>query len=124
MEMVEEEASEVSQTANTESTGAQIDISGLGEASLLLIEGDLDDPEITLSENTSIGRSPSNDIVLKESKVSRQHATIHYRNGQYVLVDLKSSNGVFVNGAKVEEATLNDGDELSIGSFKFQFNLV
>jgi len=94
------------------------------EASLLLLEGELDDHEIILSENTSIGRSPSNDLVLKESKVSRQHATINFREGNYVMVDLKSSNGVLINDQKVEEAALKDGDEVRIGSFKFQFNIL
>ncbi|MCB1215433.1 MAG: FHA domain-containing protein, partial [Deltaproteobacteria bacterium] len=94
------------------------------EASLLLLEGNLDDHEYILGENTSIGRSPSNDLVLKEAKISRQHATITYRDGQYTIVDLKSSNGVLVNNKKVEEVTLQDGDEIRMGSFKFQFNLL
>lgn len=122
---LEDEAPESSVTKSpSEETGANIDIREVpAEASMLLIEGDLDESEFILAENTSIGRSPSNDIVLKESKVSRQHAAINYIGGNYVLVDLKSSNGVFVNGKKVEEAALRDGDEVSVGSFKFQFNL-
>jgi len=108
----------------SEETGANIDIREIpAEASLLLIEGDLDESEFILGENTSIGRSPSNDIVLKESKVSRQHAAINLRNNHYVIIDLKSSNGILVNGRKVEEAMLQDGDEVTVGSFKFQFNL-
>ena len=122
---IEDEGPESSvHKAPSEETGANIDIREVpAEASMLLIEGDLDESEFILAENTSIGRSPSNDIVLKESKVSRQHAAINYIGGNYVLVDLKSSNGVFVNGKKVEEAALRDGDEVSVGSFKFQFNL-
>ena len=122
---MEDEAPEAAITKSaSEETGANIDIREVpAEASMLLIEGDLDESEFILGENTSIGRSPSNDIVLKESKVSRQHAAINYIGGNYVLVDLKSSNGVFVNGKKIEEAALRDGDEVSVGSFKFQFNL-
>jgi pSer/pThr/pTyr-binding forkhead associated (FHA) protein len=122
---MEDEGSEPAVTrVAAEETGANIDIRETpAEASMLLIEGDLDESEFILAENTSIGRSPSNDIVLKESKVSRQHAAINYIGGNYVLVDLKSSNGVFVNGKKIEEAALRDGDEVSVGSFKFQFNL-
>lgn len=108
-----------------EATGPKLESSGVDqEASLLLIEGELEDHEIILSENTSFGRSPSNDVVLKETKVSRQHCAINFRDGNYVLVDLKSANGVLVNEEKVEEAALRDGDELRIGSFKFQFNLL
>ncbi|HEX5035147.1 MAG TPA: FHA domain-containing protein, partial [bacterium] len=122
---MDEEGPEAAITKSpSEETGANIDIREVpAEASMLLIEGDLDESEFILAENTSIGRSPSNDIVLKESKVSRQHAAINYIGGNYVLVDLKSSNGVFVNGKKIEEAALRDGDEVSVGSFKFQFNL-
>jgi len=122
----DEEPSETQGPAKTvgEETGARIDMNQFPEASLILIEGDLDENEFILGDNTSIGRSPSNDVVLKETKVSRQHAAINLRGGSYVIVDLKSSNGLLVNGRKVEEAVLNDGDELTIGSFKFQFNLV
>ncbi|MBL7685559.1 MAG: FHA domain-containing protein, partial [Deltaproteobacteria bacterium] len=76
---------------------------------------------LELGENNSLGRSPSNDVVLKEAKVSRQHATINYIRGGYVIVDLKSSNGVYVNGEKVEEHELQDGDEIAIGSYKMKF---
>jgi len=105
-----------------EATGGNVKAKSEAEASLLVLEGSLDQAEYNLSENTSIGRSPSNDIVLKETKVSRQHATINYRDGSYYIMDLKSSNGVYVNGKKVEESLLKDGDEIKVGSFKFQFN--
>jgi len=88
---------------------------------LICIEGELEPNEISLGENTSLGRSPSNDIVLKEAKVSRQHAAINLLHGNYVLVDLKSSNGVFVNGQKIEEHVLQDGDEISIGNFRLLY---
>jgi hypothetical protein len=118
----EEEPSETVERAVGEDTGAKIEGHAL-EASFILLEGDLDENEFVLGENTSVGRSPSNDICLKETKVSRQHAAINFRDGYYVLVDLKSSNGVFVNGKRIDEITLKDGDEVEIGSFKFQFNL-
>jgi FHA domain-containing protein len=122
---LEEEAGPAEEGTDTgEATGAQRAAGEFPEASFLLLEGDLDEPEIILSENTTIGRSPSNDIVLKESKVSRQHATVHFRDGRFVIVDLKSSNGVLVNNKRVEEHYLQDGDEVRIGSFKFQFNIL
>ncbi|MCC6274055.1 MAG: FHA domain-containing protein [Deltaproteobacteria bacterium] len=121
---LEDEAGEAVTQETSEETGSNIDVREIAaEASLLLIEGDLDESEFILGENTSIGRSPSNDICLKESKVSRQHAAINVRNGHYVMIDLKSSNGILVNGRKVEEAYLQDGDIITVGSFKFQFNL-
>ncbi|MCP5468361.1 MAG: FHA domain-containing protein [Deltaproteobacteria bacterium] len=94
------------------------------EASLLLIEGTLDDHEFILGESTTMGRSPSNDVVLKESRISRQHANITKTDEGYVIVDLKSSNGILVNDQKVEEALLQDGDEIQVGGFRFQFNIL
>jgi predicted component of type VI protein secretion system len=91
------------------------------KAKLICIEGELNPSEIELTENISIGRSPSNDIVLKEAKVSRQHAAINLIKGKYILVDLKSSNGVFVNGQKIEEHVLQDEDEINIGSYRLVY---
>lgn len=88
---------------------------------LSLIEGEHEVHEFTLKDNTSIGRSPSNDITLKAPKVSRQHAAINMYNDQHIIIDLKSSNGVYVNGTKVDECVLNSGDEVSIGGYKFVF---
>lgn len=86
-----------------------------------VIEGDLDQNQYTMKENISIGRSSSNDIVLKAPKVSRQHAAINMYNNQFIIIDLKSSNGVYVNGARVDEAVLKLGDEISIGGYRFIF---
>lgn len=91
------------------------------EYKLILLQGDLDDKVFAVKDNTAIGRSPSNDVVLKEPKVSRQHAAINKYNEHYILIDLKSSNGVYVNGAKVDECVLHAGDEISIGGYKFSF---
>lgn len=121
---MEEATAEGEPKTEDEVTGSKIAIGEMPEASLLLLEGELEEPEYILAESTSIGRSPSNDIVLKESKVSRQHATIHYREGHFVIVDLKSANGIVINDKKVEEHYLQDGDEVRIGSFKFQFNIL
>ncbi|MBX7147911.1 FHA domain-containing protein [bacterium] len=84
-------------------------------------DGDLDISEFPMKDNVSIGRSPSNDLVLNAPKVSRQHAAINKYKDQYVIIDLKSSNGIFVNGRKVDEHTLNEGDEITVGGFKMIF---
>lgn len=97
------------------------ELEATGEFMLTLVDGDNETKNFTLKENTSIGRSPSNDITLKAPKVSRQHAAINVYNNQYIIIDLKSSNGVFVNGTKVDECILKPGDEVSIGGYKFLF---
>lgn len=94
------------------------------KAKIVSVEGDLQPPEIELGETTSLGRSPSNDIVLKEAKVSRQHAAIQLKEEKHVVIDLKSSNGVFVNGKKVEEQALEDGDEIAIGSYRMIYRKI
>ena len=90
---------------------------------LIFIEtdGDFNQKEFVLKDNISIGRSPSNDLVFQAPKVSRQHAAINKYKDQYIIIDLKSSNGVYVNGKKVEEHNLKEGDAISIGGFKMIF---
>jgi uncharacterized RDD family membrane protein YckC len=69
----------------------------------------------------SIGRDPSNDVVLPDAMVSRRHAVIEYRGSQYVIRDCNSSNGSLVNGDKVSEKSLRDGDLVAIGTARLLF---
>jgi uncharacterized RDD family membrane protein YckC len=72
----------------------------------------------------SIGRDPSNDLVLSDSMVSRRHAILEQREDIFVLRDNNSANGTLVNGDKVEEEkTLRDGDLVAIGSSRLLFQL-
>ena len=64
----------------------------------------------------SIGRDPTNDVVLVDGRVSRRHARLQVRQGTLMLVDLGSSNGTLVNGAAVGEVTIGVGDEIRIGA--------
>lgn len=107
-----DEEAPVIQTGETEITT---------EYKLIVTQGELDENIYAVQDNTSIGRSPSNDVILKDPKVSRQHAAINKYNDHYILIDLKSSNGVYVNGTKVDECVLHPGDEISIGGYKFTF---
>jgi hypothetical protein len=68
-----------------------------------------------------IGRHKSNDIVIKEEKISRYHAEIRYERGQFVLYDLGSLNGVLVNGVLTRQTILRPGDIIGIGSYSFVF---
>jgi uncharacterized RDD family membrane protein YckC len=69
----------------------------------------------------SIGRDPSNDVVLPDAMVSRRHAVIEYRGSQYYLRDCNSSNGSLVNGDRVSEKSLRDGDLVAIGTARLLF---
>ena len=69
----------------------------------------------------SIGRDPSNDVVLPDAMVSRRHAVIEYRGSQYYIRDCNSSNGSLVNGDRVSERSLRDGDLVAIGTARLLF---
>ncbi len=72
----------------------------------------------------SIGRDPSNDLVLSDSMVSRRHAILELRGEQYVLRDNNSSNGTLINGDKISsEHPVRDGDLISIGSCRLLFQM-
>ena len=62
-----------------------------------------------------IGRDPSNDVILRDARVSRKHAEIGYEKGFFVLRDLSSANGSFVNGKKIRVAPLANEAEIKLG---------
>ena len=73
--------------------------------------------EIELSDQPlSFGRSQEADIVINDEKASRMHCGIRYENGTYILRDLKSKNGTFVNDQAVEMVELQPGDRIRIGA--------
>ncbi len=79
--------------------------------------------EIPLARTTilTIGRDPSNDLVLPDAMVSRRHAVIEHRGNQFFLRDCTSANGSVVNGDRVSERGLRDGDLVAIGSMRLLF---
>lgn len=82
--------------------------------SRLVAEGD-SAQEYQLGLRTTVGRTPDNDITIANGLVSRHHAVITYSNAGYVLADLNSGNGTFVNDQRVEQHQLAEGDRLKIG---------
>ncbi|MFW6096895.1 MAG: FHA domain-containing protein [Chloroflexota bacterium] len=84
---------------------------------IVVIKGPSTGLEVRLTEQeTVIGRDERADLVFNSSAVSRRHARIILRNGQYAIQDLGSSNGTFVNGQRIEQSTvLKDGDEIGLG---------
>lgn len=63
-----------------------------------------------------IGRSADADVTLKDDRVSRHHCEIRPWDGEFVLKDLKSQNGTFLNGERTQVATLQPGDHLKVGN--------
>ncbi len=68
-----------------------------------------------------IGRAPSCEIVLDDRNVSRRHAEIRRRGPVVVLIDLDSTNGTIVNGRRVREHPLADGDRITLGNSRLTF---
>jgi pSer/pThr/pTyr-binding forkhead associated (FHA) protein len=72
-------------------------------------------------EQASIGRSSDNDIVLNDFSVSRRHAYLRHENGEWMLYDNHSTNGIRVNDRHVPNAPVGDGDRAVIGTFTLRF---
>ena len=72
-------------------------------------------------EPVRIGRLPDCAIALSDSQVSRHHAEVRRMDHGFAVVDLGSLNGTRVNGAKVQEHALADGDEITIGETAIRF---
>ena len=76
-------------------------------------------------EVVTIGRDRENDIVLDSANVSRHHAVIIDTGTNYIVNDLRSSNGVHVRKERIRSAaTLNDDDEIRICDHEFTFRIV
>lgn len=74
------------------------------------------------SRGLSIGRAEDRDVVIPDPAASRHHTQISLQSGEYVLRDMGSANGVFVNAVRVRECTLADGDLVRIGNTEMRFN--
>jgi len=70
----------------------------------------------------TVGRDPGNDIILRDPKVSRHHAEIVFERGFFVLHDLASANGTYVNGKRVRVAPLTLGAKLRLGNSYGRFS--
>jgi hypothetical protein len=72
-------------------------------------------------DRMTIGRRPDSDVFLDDVTVSRDHALLVRRNGDFHLDDLGSLNGTYVNRRRIESHRLADGDELQVGKYKLSF---
>jgi adenylate cyclase len=72
-------------------------------------------------DQASIGRASDNDIILNDFSVSRRHAYLKHENGEWVLYDNHSTNGIRVNDRHVPNAPVASGDRAVIGTFTLRF---
>jgi adenylate cyclase len=79
--------------------------------------------EWVLQAHNSVGRHPNNTVQVLDRIVSKEHCHIDLVNGRYVLRDLGSLNGTYVNGERVHERPLFTGDEITMGSTRIVVNV-
>ena len=72
-------------------------------------------PEVT------IGRNQGNRILIPTKSLSRYHAKIIYQNRHYYIIDLKSSNGTYVNDVRVDQQEIHPGDQIRLGDVDIEF---
>jgi pSer/pThr/pTyr-binding forkhead associated (FHA) protein len=94
-----------------------------GDAGTLIVKrGDNAGSRFSLeAEVTTAGRHPDSHIFLDDITVSRRHAEIVRTPAGYVVRDVGSLNGTYLNRERIEEASISNGDELQIGKFKLVF---
>jgi EAL domain-containing protein (putative c-di-GMP-specific phosphodiesterase class I) len=87
------------------------------------LEGGVHESEKTYLESFpfKIGRNDTADLCIDSTRVSREHALITRHGKKYHLHDLGSTNGTFLNGQRVQEATISDGDQVMIAEVEFTF---
>ena len=84
---------------------------GMGEGASYLLVGDV----------VTAGREPDSDLFLDDVTVSRQHAELRRMTGGWLLRDVGSLNGTYVNRHRIEEVALAPGDEVQIGKYRFAY---
>ena len=117
----EEAPREESQTMRTEPGESPPPKKAMPKARVVIISCDQAGAAYPLKDTISMGRADSCTIVLKDAKTSRQHAQIQQHGDEFIIVDLSSSNGTFVNGQRIDEHVLQNNDEIQIGDYILQF---
>lgn len=89
---------------------------------LRFVGGDWDGETVIIRRPTiTVGRALDNDVVIDSAEVSRHHARIEYRNGQFLVSDLGSTNGTMVNGRPAAQTAVRDGDRVTFGTVDVDF---
>jgi len=92
------------------------------EGKLIVIKSENLEGEIILEEDAVIiGRDEKTDIYVDDKRLSREHCKISKEGTRFTIEDLGSANGTFVNGQKVTQKTLENGDKIQVGSNSFEF---
>lgn len=108
--------------AQEEAPGTGVEALPAGSALLVVKRGPNAGSRFLLDrDTTSAGRHPDSDIFLDDVTVSRRHAEFRREGGEFVVIDVGSLNGTYVNREPVDQAVLAGGDEVQIGKFRLVF---
>ena len=101
---------------------ATVDALRPGTALLVVLRGPNAGARFLLdSDEVSTGRHPNSDIFLDDVTVSRKHATFRREGGVFLVRDVGSLNGTYVNRERIDETALKTRDEVQIGKFRLVF---
>lgn len=107
------------QIIKTDDAGASI---SLRKCQLAAIDGiDKGKKYSLVKPITKIGKKENNDFVISDTTVSRNHLSLEYTSDTFLLRDMDSTNGTYVNGTRVKEAYLVPGDRIKIGNTTLEF---
>ncbi len=102
--------------------GGGPDVVSLRKCQLVIVDGPSRGKKLALDKNlTKIGKRDTNDLVISDKTVSRNHLEIEYASDSFLLRDLGSTNGTFLNGSRVREAYLAPGDVIKVGNTTLEF---
>jgi len=94
-----------------------LEVIQIGQGNSILKVGSV----VPISTRLTIGRKEDNELILDDQYVSGHHAVVFLKNNDYVIQDLKSTNGVVVNGNILEKPIyINIDDEIAIGEYVFK----
>jgi pSer/pThr/pTyr-binding forkhead associated (FHA) protein len=114
--------SDVEGAETAEPTVAGVEALPAGSALLVVKRGPNAGSRFLLDrDTTTAGRHPDSDIFLDDVTVSRRHAEFRREGGEFVVIDVGSLNGTYVNREPVDTSVLANGDEVQIGKFRLVF---
>jgi DNA-binding NtrC family response regulator len=92
----------------------------LHEYQLVLMNTEFAGKSFRIGETLKIGKAPDNDVVIEHPTVSRNHLVIHKRGEQFLIQDLGSTNGTFIDEAEIKEGYLRPGSILEVGDVQLR----
>jgi pSer/pThr/pTyr-binding forkhead associated (FHA) protein len=107
---------------STDAHQGAVDALSPGSALLVVKRGPNAGSRFLLDQDvTTAGRHPDSDIFLDDVTVSRRHATFRREGERFLVHDVGSLNGTYLNRERIDDARLSTGDEVQIGKFRLVF---